>query len=161
MFRCLFFQARGSLTSLKSQTRDPQIKVLPEDLCSGFLRPEKIHRTQPDLNPRTLDLETSTLSRDHRGRHCGGKYFLISLMNQLLLLSDYSAVLGCLWDYLIPFIKVRCSERLKDKRQNSCKTSFYTKSLSVKGRRSCQCGGKDNIATFKPHVSKKLLRLVG
>ena len=34
----------------------------------GFLRPEKIHRSQPDLNQRTLDLEASTLPRDHRGR---------------------------------------------------------------------------------------------
>ena len=41
---------------------------LPEDLCSGFLRPEKIHRPQSGLNPRTLDLEASTLPRDHRGR---------------------------------------------------------------------------------------------
>ena len=34
-------------------------------MCSGFLRPEKIHRPQPDMNPRTLDLEASTLPRDH------------------------------------------------------------------------------------------------
>ena len=40
--RGLFFQAWGSLTSLKSQTRAPSLKSLPEDLCSGFLRPEKI-----------------------------------------------------------------------------------------------------------------------
>ena len=43
---------------LKSQTQDPYLKVPPE----------KIHRPQPDLNPRTLDLEASTLPRDHRGR---------------------------------------------------------------------------------------------
>ena len=56
--------------SLKSYLRlgTPSLKSFPEDLCSGFLRPEKIHRPQPDLNPRTLDLEGSTLSRDHRGR---------------------------------------------------------------------------------------------
>ena len=35
---------------------------LPDDLGSEFLRPEKIHRPQPGLNPRTLDLEVSTLS---------------------------------------------------------------------------------------------------
>ena len=29
---------------------------------------KKIHRPQPDLNPRTLDLEASTLPRNHRGR---------------------------------------------------------------------------------------------
>ena len=40
----------------------------PEDLGSEFLRPEKIHRPQPGLNPRTLDFEASTLPRDHRGR---------------------------------------------------------------------------------------------
>ena len=54
--------------SLKSQTRDPQLKVPPKDLCSGFLRPEKIHRPQSGLNTRTLDFEASTLLRDHRGR---------------------------------------------------------------------------------------------
>ena len=56
------FQAWGSLTSLKTQTRDI-LKSLPEDLCSWLLCPEKIHRPQPGLNPRTLDLEASTLSR--------------------------------------------------------------------------------------------------
>ena len=49
--------------SLKSQTRDPQLKSLPEYLCSGFLRPEKIHRPQSGLNPRTLNLEASTLPK--------------------------------------------------------------------------------------------------
>ena len=38
-----------------------------EILCSGFLRPEKIHWQQPGLNRRSLDLEMSTLPRDHRG----------------------------------------------------------------------------------------------
>ena len=41
----------------------------PEDFCSGFLRPEKIHRSQPGWNPRILDLEASTLPLEHRGRH--------------------------------------------------------------------------------------------
>ena len=48
---------------------DPEIsESLAEDLCSVFLRPEKIHRPQLGLNPRTLDLEASTLPRDHRNR---------------------------------------------------------------------------------------------
>ena len=68
LLRGPFFQAWGSLMSLKSQTRDPSLKSLPEDLCSGFLRPEKIHRPQSGLNPRTLDLEAITLPRDYRGR---------------------------------------------------------------------------------------------
>ena len=37
------------------------LKSLPEDLSSGFLLPEKIHRPQSGLNPRTLYLEASTL----------------------------------------------------------------------------------------------------
>ena len=37
--------------------------------CSGFLCPENMHRPQPNLNPRGLELEASTLPRDHRGRH--------------------------------------------------------------------------------------------
>ena len=53
---------------LYSQAQNPSLKSLPEDLCSGFLRPEKIHRPQSDFNPGTLDLEESTLPRDHRGR---------------------------------------------------------------------------------------------
>ena len=46
----------------------PSLLSFPEDFCLGFLRPEKIHRPQPDLNPRTLDLEASRLPRDHPGR---------------------------------------------------------------------------------------------
>ena len=60
-----FFRLVGSLTSLKSRVLDPRLKSLPKDLCSGFLRPEKIYRPQRDLNPRTLGLEASTLPRDH------------------------------------------------------------------------------------------------
>ena len=63
-----FFRLEIFLTSLKSQTQDPRLKTLQEDLCSGFTRPEKIHRPQPDVNPRTSDLEASTLPRDHRDR---------------------------------------------------------------------------------------------
>ena len=55
MLRDLFFQASDSLTSLKSQTWDPQLEVPPGG-------------PQPGFNPRTLDLEASTLPREHRGR---------------------------------------------------------------------------------------------
>ena len=48
-----FVRIEVFLTSLKSQTRD---------LCSGFLHHEKIHRPQPGLNPRTLDLETTEIN---------------------------------------------------------------------------------------------------
>ena len=60
LLRGLFFEAWGSLMSLKSQTQDPQL----EDLCSEILHPEKIHRPQPGLNVRTLDLKASMLPRD-------------------------------------------------------------------------------------------------
>ena len=46
----------------------------PEDMCSGFQDPEKIHRPQPGLNPRTLDLGASTLPRDQSGRRCKDTY---------------------------------------------------------------------------------------
>ena len=42
------------------------LKSFPEDLYSRFFRPKKIHRTQSGLNLRTLDLEASTLPRNHR-----------------------------------------------------------------------------------------------
>ena len=63
-----FFQAWGSLTSLKSQTRDLRLKVPPGGLVLRTFTSWKIHRPQPDLKPRTLDFEASTLPRDHRGR---------------------------------------------------------------------------------------------
>ena len=52
--------------SLKSQTLDPRLNPLPDDLCSGFLHPEKIHRPQSGSNTRTLYLETSASPRDHQ-----------------------------------------------------------------------------------------------
>ena len=90
-FAHLFFQAWGSLTSLKSRTRDPQLKVsLPEDLCSGFLRPEKLHRPQPGLNPRTFDLKASTLPRDYRGAFTSSNFNVLYRENLHLL--------GCIKD---------------------------------------------------------------
>ena len=69
LLRGLFFQAWGSLTSLKSQTRYPQVKVPPGGLVLKIFTSWKVHRRQSGLNPRILDLEASTLPRDHRGRH--------------------------------------------------------------------------------------------
>ena len=46
---------------------DSGTQSLQEDLCSEFLRPEKIHRPQPWFEPANLDLEVSALPRDHRG----------------------------------------------------------------------------------------------
>ena len=96
--------------SLKSQFRDPSLKSLPEDLCSEFLRPEKIHQPQPGLNPRTLDLEAITLPRDHRGRllECYYEVFPLHLWNYkctvYYLFLDKGAELRCkeLWKQNIP-----------------------------------------------------------
>ena len=51
-----------------SHLGSPALKSFPEELYPGYLRPEKSHRPQPDLNLRTLDLEASMLPQDHRGR---------------------------------------------------------------------------------------------
>ena len=52
-----------------SSNSHPELnESLSEDLCSGFLRPEKMHQPQSDMNPRTLDLELCILPRDHHGR---------------------------------------------------------------------------------------------
>ena len=40
--------------SVKSQTRDPGLKSLPEDLCSWFLRPEKNPSTSAGFAPANL-----------------------------------------------------------------------------------------------------------
>ena len=58
------FQVWGSLTSLKSQTRDLQLNVP----LGGLLLLKKMHRPQPDFSPQTLDPEASSLTRDYRGR---------------------------------------------------------------------------------------------
>ena len=60
----------------------PRLKSLSEDLCSGFLRPKKIHWPQPDLNREPWI--ASTLPRDHRGRH---HCLLLWIQLQLFLTS--------------------------------------------------------------------------
>ena len=40
----------------------------PAGLVLWIFTSWKIHRSQPGLNPRTLDLEANTLPQDHRGR---------------------------------------------------------------------------------------------
>ena len=71
---CRLNFAQGSIFSGLRFFNEPEISdsgppaSLPEDLCSGVSRPEKIHRPQPGLNPRILDFEASTVPQDHRGR---------------------------------------------------------------------------------------------
>ena len=48
---------------------DSPLKVPPGGLVFRIFTSWKIHRPQPDLNPRTFDVEASMLHRDHRGRH--------------------------------------------------------------------------------------------
>ena len=48
------------LTSLKSQTRDPQRPKVPPGGAKDYYFLKKIHRPQPGLNQRTLDLEART-----------------------------------------------------------------------------------------------------
>ena len=82
-----FFQAWDSLTSLKSQTWDPGLKSLPEDLCSGFLRPKKSIE-------QTLDLEASTLPRDHRGGQTPFYTFIKILHTYFLFIKQISIKLN-------------------------------------------------------------------
>ena len=63
-----FFKLEVLQRALNLRLGNPSLQSTPEDFCSGFLRHENINRPQPDLNPRTLDLEASTLPPDHRGR---------------------------------------------------------------------------------------------
>ena len=46
----------------------PQLKFPPGGFVLRIFKTWKTHRPQSDLNSRTLDLEASTLSRDHRDR---------------------------------------------------------------------------------------------
>ena len=73
------------------------MKSLPEDLCSGFSRPEKIHQPQPGLDLRTLDLETSMLPRDHRGQHLYSEFAYIHLLclprNTMKVSNNFSCTL--------------------------------------------------------------------
>ena len=71
----------------------PSLKSLLEDLWSGFLRPEKIHWPHPSLNPQTLELEASTLPRDHRGRRVQVILYLILMwLSKWLTITCHSAV---------------------------------------------------------------------
>ena len=54
MLRCLFFQAWGSLASLKSQTRDPQLKVPPGGLVLKIFTSWKNSSTSTGLEPANL-----------------------------------------------------------------------------------------------------------
>ena len=56
---------------LQSPLNEPEISDSRPQLKSHSRRTsaqDLIHRPQPDLNSRTLDLEASTLPRDHRGQ---------------------------------------------------------------------------------------------
>ena len=111
MLRGLFFQAWGSFTSLKSQTRVPQLKI-PEDLCWRFLHPEKIHRPQPGLNPRALDLEASIVPRDHRGRLTGIFLCVIFFSSCLCLSHPWSCNLLLANSYFGVSILIRSSNNV-------------------------------------------------
>ena len=69
------FQAWGSLTILKSQTWDSQLKVPP----GGLVRPKNIHRSQPDLNPWIS-------RRAHYPETTEADSLLLLLLSSLLLL---------------------------------------------------------------------------
>ena len=86
-FRGLFFQTWRSLTNLKSQTRDLQLKVPPGRLVLRIFTSWKIHRPHPGLNLLTLDLEASTVLRDHRSQSLKIICFIIKLK---ILLKYYS-----------------------------------------------------------------------
>ena len=70
-------------TSLKSQTQDPQLKVAPGELCSGFLRPEKIHRPQPGLNPRSWISRRARYPETPRPTKCNFTYNIYLLLNKI------------------------------------------------------------------------------
>ena len=57
---------RGTGLANRLLTSRPLVYREMRTMCSGFLRPEKMHLPLSGLNPRTLDLEASTLPRDHR-----------------------------------------------------------------------------------------------
>ena len=69
MLRGLFFQTSGSLTSLKSQTRDPQFKVPPGGLVLRTFTSWKNPSTSAGFEPANLGSCGEHGTRDHRGRH--------------------------------------------------------------------------------------------
>ena len=81
----LIFRVSVSLTSLKSQTRDPRLMSLPEDLLSGLLSPGKI-QISAGFEPPNLGYRASMLPRDHQDRH--RVIYLISAMVVLIRVSS-------------------------------------------------------------------------
>ena len=55
MLRALFFQAWGSFTSLKSQTRDPQLKVSPPRIVLRIFTSWKNPSTSAGFEPTSLE----------------------------------------------------------------------------------------------------------
>ena len=53
-----------------SDSGPPAKSPSPRTCAQDFYILKKIHRSQSGLNPQTLDLEASTLPRDHWGRLC-------------------------------------------------------------------------------------------
>ena len=65
------------------------------DISDSGPPPEKIHRPQLGLNPRTLDIEASTLPRDHRGRPRVCLKYTMPGITKLIL--GGSKIAGIIW----------------------------------------------------------------
>ena len=65
-------------------------------------RPEKIHRLQPNLNPQSLNLEASTLPRDHRVRLNNANF---GILFESSVIDLFTSIFPPIIDILIFFLK--------------------------------------------------------
>ena len=131
-----FFQAWSSLTSLKSDTRDPSLKSLLEDLCSGFLRPEKYLSTLAGFELANLGSRGEHITPRPPRPTCGAftKKLLsndkinirISRENRPILKSVFavSGIDGGDYDVLTRVLKGLYSYVRWDIRQEACSVSL-------------------------------------
>ena len=127
----------------------PSLKSLPEDLCSGFLCPEKIYRAQPDLNPRTLDLEAITLPRDYRDRLA----WLVDIRDTSLVKSKIFLKLLCTplnKDLLLHyFLNHSCPEILIPALPGNKVNLYRTWSASGQARNKCLATLAEGVSFIK------------
>ena len=101
--------AWGSLTILKSQTREPRVKVPPGGLVLRIFTSWKNPTTSAGFEPTNLDLEVSTLPRDHRVRDGVGGSSATSICKVISIQLEYQH--DPIFYFLIAFINIsQCNE---------------------------------------------------
>ena len=92
-----FVQDWGSLTSLKSQTRDLRLKVPPGGLVLRFLRPGKNPSITTVFESQSLDLEASKLSRYNNNNNNNNDFLMCMITWTESSFMVWGTSVSCTW----------------------------------------------------------------